>query len=199
MSSLTEQVSVALRKYSADYFCFALTEEHTVEELKEALSLFQGEETQFLDITFSKALQQNVDYLNRALTVMLPALKGTKINRLDLSCNSLQQLGFATLQALLMLMPENITTVVLSGNNWSELGLEAEQFLEQLQEATAKELLFEGTNDFERRLTQLQQGKNQLVHVSSMDRNRLFSKQEPTLAAESSVAPITNPSGQGTR
>lgn len=192
MGSLKEETSVALRKQPFDYFCFAISEEHPLDELKEALSLFQGQETQFLDITFSKAVQKNADYLNRALRVLLPALNGTKITRLDLSCNSLQQIGFVAVQELFALMPENISTVVLSGNHWGKLGLEAVKFLEQLQEKTTKELLFEGTDNFERLVTQLQQGENPLVQVSSLDRNRLFSNKEPALGAEQSVAQTTD-------
>lgn len=154
------------------YCCLDLSEHCTLAEFNRALLLFRQTRIEMLDIHFSDELKTDANEVGFILG-LIPYLKNSKINHLDLTCNGLASQGLHGLLFLLRTLPLNITTLVLSGNNWRALNLSAVDFAKQIHSiALHTSVLFEGTDTFEddvmRELKKLKENNKGSKHCSGL-------------------------------
>lgn len=174
MPSLIEQVH---GKTNEPYMCLEISHEHSQEDTSKALSAFKKTQITALDIHFSKAVKAAPEKIKNILASLV-LLSDSSVNYLDLSCASLYQLGISGFESLLKSLPANIKTLVLSGNEWDKLGLDAITLAKKIHPLTTATVLFEGTDEFEHQLTA--QLVLEVKQAPTNNRYRMFSEEGQT-------------------
>ncbi len=136
------------------YFCLAFSDLDELSKVAQLVSLFPKTQIELLDVQLRTEVKWTEAQIKEALVVIINGIQKTKIHRLDFSCSNLYQLGLKGLNELLISLPSNVKTLVLSGNHWDKLGLNSQELAEKIRAKTQIDVLFEGTDEFEHQLTE---------------------------------------------